>query len=113
MQLLIFIAIVLVLLSVFYAKSESMSLKLKISMVLIIVLIIGLGFIYQSSASSQAQQNRDVLSAFKQGRAVQCGDIEVNTKTFIYVSGTLSFVPNDKNMEHKGLVIDIVTCTVK
>ncbi len=113
MQVLLFIAIVLVLLSVFFAKSESMPLKYKIIMVLSIGIIIGLGFMYQSNVSEQTEHNRDIMNAFKQGKAIQCGDVEVSKKNFIYVSGTLSFVPNDKNMVHKGIVIDIVTCTVK
>lgn len=112
MQLLIFIAIVLILLSLFFAKNESFSVKGKIAFAVSMLVLIALGWVYQSNVSTQTEQNREVLSAFKQGKTLMCGEIEVSKKMFIYVSGTLSFVPNDKNVAHRGIVIDIETCTV-
>ena len=96
---------------VFYAKSEALSKKIKIILSVFIGLLIGLGWLYELNSSQKSQNNREVLSAFKQGKIITCND--VSNKEFIYVSGTLSFIPNDTNQNHKGLVIDIVTCKLK
>lgn len=112
-QFLIFITIVAILGAVFYAKSESLSRKSRIVVVLIIGHAIGFGWLYELRNAHQSESNRDVLTAFKQGKILTCKEVEVSNKGFIYISGTLSFMPNDANAEHKGLVIDIATCNVK
>lgn len=112
-QFLAFATIVALLGAFFYAKSEALSKKSKIIVVLIVAHIIGFGWLYEFRTSHQSQYNRDILSAFKQGKSLTCKEIEVNNKQFIYVSGTLSFMPNETNTEHKGLVIDIATCKLK
>jgi len=112
-QFLAFVTIVALLGMFFYAKSEALSQKSKIILMLLIALAIGFGWLYELRTSHQSQHNREILSAFKQGKSLTCKEIEVNNKHFIYVSGTLSFMPNETNAEHKGLVIDIATCTLK
>lgn len=112
-QFLIFLTIVAILVVIFYAKSESLSRKSKIVALLIIGHAIGFGWLYELNNANQSENNREVLTAFKQGKVLTCKEIEVNNKEFIYISGTLSFMPNETNQKHKGLVIDIATCNVK
>lgn len=112
-QGLIFITVVAILGAIFYANSEALSRKSKIIVFLVIGHLIGFGWLYELNNANQREHNREVLSAFKQGKSLICNAIEVNHKQFIYVSGTLSFMPNETNQEHKGLVIDIATCTLK
>jgi hypothetical protein len=112
-QFLIFITIMAILGAIFYAKSEALTRKSKIVALLVVGHAIGFGWFYELNNANQSEHNRDVLSAFKQGKILTCKEIEVNNKGFIYISGTLSFMPNDANVEHKGLVIDIATCNIK
>lgn len=112
-QFLIFITIVAIFGAIFYAKSEALTRKSKIVTLLIIGHAIGFGWFYELNNANQSEHNREVLSAFKQGKILTCKEIEVSNKGFIYISGTLSFMPNDTNQKHKGLVIDIATCNVK
>jgi len=112
-QVLIFITILAILGAIFYAKSESLTRKSKMIVILVLGHAIGFGWLYELNNSNQSEHNREVLSAFKQGKTLTCKDVEINHKRFIYVSGTLSFIPNDANEEHKGLVIDIATCNIK
>lgn len=112
-QFLIFITIVAIFGAIFYAKSEALNRKSKIATLLIIGHAIGFGWFYELNNANQSEHNREVLSAFKQGKTLTCKEVEVNNKTFIYVSGTLSFIPKDTNENHKGLVLDIVTCKLK
>lgn len=113
MQGLIFITIVAILGAIFYAKSEALSRKSKLIVFLLIGHLIGFGWLYEFNNANQREHNREVLSAFKQGKTLTCKEVEVNHKSFIYVSGTLSFMPHEMNQEHKGLVIDIATCKLK
>ena len=112
-QFLILIGFLAIFGTVFYAKSETLSKKSKIILFVSVGILIAFGWLYELNSSQKSQNNREVLSAFKQGKIITCNDIDVSNKEFIYVSGTLSFMPNDTNQNHKGLVIDIVTCKLK
>ncbi|MBP6324847.1 MAG: hypothetical protein KBE79_00045 [Sulfurospirillum sp.] len=112
-QFLILITFLAIFGTVFYAKSETLSKKSKIILFVSVGILIAFGWLYELNSSQKSQNNREVLSAFKQGKIITCNDIDVSNKEFIYVSGTLSFMPNDTNQNHKGLVIDIVTCKLK
>lgn len=113
LQFLIFVTVLAIFGAIFYAKSEALPRKAKWILFLIVGHVIGFGWLYELSSAHQSEQNREILSAFKQGKMLTCKEIEVNNKTFIYVSGTLSFIPKDNNENHKGLVLDIVTCKLK
>lgn len=113
LQFLIFITILALFGAIFYAKSEALSRKSKWILFLILGHVIGFGWLYELGITNQSEQNREILTAFKQGKTLTCKEIDVNNKTFIYVSGTLSFIPKDTNEKHKGLVLDIVTCKLK
>ena len=112
-QFLILITFLAIFGTVFNAKSETLSKKSKIILFVSVGILIAFGWLYELNSSQKSQNNREVLSAFKQGKIITCNDIDVSNKEFIYVSGTLSFMPNDTNQNHKGLVIDIVTCKLK
>ena len=112
-QFLVLVTFLAILGVVFYAKSEALSKKTKITLSVLIGLLIGSGWLYELNSSKKSQNNREVLSAFKQGKTITCNGVDVSNKEFIYISGTLSFIPNDTNQNHKGLVIDIVTCKLK
>lgn len=113
MQLLLFLAIVLLLSTVWYAKKETLSTRDKVILVSIMLLTIGLAGVYEWRSAQKSAHNREMVSAFKQGKTLLCSEKEVNQESFIFVSGTMSFIPNESNKQDKGVVIDIFTCKIK
>ena len=110
MQFLIFITLVAILSIGFFAKKTTLSKKAKMVIILLVGHAIMFAWLYELNNQRVSENNRVVLNAFKQGKTIYCDGIELTTKDFIFVSGTLSFIANDKNQNQKGLVIDISTC---
>ena len=113
MPLLIFLALVILVGFIWYAKKETLSKKAKLGLLLLIALLIGSAWWYELSVSKKSEHNRTMLSAFKQGKTLQCGDIKVTYREFVFVSGTLSFIANDQNQHYKGVVIDMARCKIE
>lgn len=113
MQVLVFLTIVALLGALFFAKKETLSKKAKVVIVLLIGHAILFAWLYELNTYRVSENNRAVLNAFKQGKSIYCGELDVNSAEFIFVSGTLSFIPNDKNKSQQGLVIDIATCEIR
>ena len=112
-QFFIFILSALFFVAIFFANNEALSKKNKIILFLVLGHLIGFGWLYEFHNAEQRNNNREMLSAFKQGKSLTCKEVEVNKEHFIYVSGTLSFIPTDANEAQKGLVLDIATCKLK
>ncbi|MBP6497208.1 MAG: hypothetical protein KA253_00895 [Campylobacteraceae bacterium] len=110
MQFLIFITLVAILSIGFFAKKTTLSKKAKMIIILLVGHAIMFAWLYELNNQRVSENNRVVLNAFKQGKTIYCDGIELTSKDFIFVSGTLSFIANDKNQNQKGLVIDISTC---
>ena len=110
MQFLIFITLVAILSIGFFAKKTTLSKKVKMIIILLVGHAIMFAWLYELNNQRVSENNRVVLNAFKQGKTIYCDGIELTSKDFIFVSGTLSFIANDKNQNQKGLVIDISTC---
>lgn len=110
MQFLVFMTVVAFIGVLFFAKKETLPKKTKIIIFLVIAHAVLFAWVYEFNSTKSTEQNRAVLNAFKQGKSVYCDGLEVSSKAFIFVSGTLSFIAQDNNQNQKGLVIDIATC---
>ncbi|AFL67857.1 hypothetical protein [Sulfurospirillum barnesii] len=113
MQFLLFIGIALFLSALWYANNEALSKRNKQILLVLIVLTIGSGGVYEWQNDKKSAHNREMANAFKQGKTLLCKDKEISNESFIFVSGTQSFIPNETNTNDKGVVIDIVTCKLK
>ncbi|KFL33319.1 MULTISPECIES: hypothetical protein [unclassified Sulfurospirillum] len=113
MQFLLFLAVVLLVVSVLYAKKSTFSHKAKIGLFLFLVVFIGIAWWYEAHNRENSESNRMMISAFKQGKTLYCDGREISLETFVFVSGTLSFIANDKNPNDKGIVIDMATCKLE
>lgn len=113
MQLLLVLAVVFLVVFGIYAKKSTFSKKAKVGLVLALVIFILFAWMYEANTAHQSEQNRLMISAFKQGKTLYCTDKEISSATFVFVSGTLSFIPNDKNKNDKGIVIDMSTCKLE
>lgn len=113
MQLLLFLAVGFLFVFLIYAKKSTFPKKAKVALVVVLACIIGIAWWYEAHAETNSEHNRLLISAFKQGKTLYCGDKEINASTFVFVSGTLSFIANDKNQNDKGVVLDMATCKLE
>jgi len=113
MQFLLFLAVAFLVVFGVYAKKSTLTKKAKIALLIALAHIIGFAWWYESYSAQESEQNRAMISAFKQGKTLYCADKEISAATFVFVSGTLSFIPNDKNKNDKGIVIDMATCKLE
>ena len=110
MQFLIFFTVIAILSVLLFAKKTTLSKKAKMVIILLVGHAIMFAWLYELNNQRVSENNRSVLNAFKQGKTIYCEGLELSSKDFIFVSGTLSFIANDKNQDQKGVVIDISTC---
>jgi len=110
MQFLLFLAVIVFFISLWYTKRESLSTQTKLVMVSIVIVLIGFVAWYAIDQSQTDEYNRTIINAFKQGKTLDCDGVEVNSTSFVFVNGTLSFIPSDSNKKDQGIVIDIFTC---
>ena len=113
MQILLGILVVIVLIAIFAAQFEKISHQQKMHILKIAAIIFALAWLYQSMVTSQAQNKRQKVNAFKQGKTLICHDAPVNEAFFYYESGTESFVTNEKNSSLNGVIYAITDCKIK
>jgi len=110
MQFLLFLAVIVFFVSLWYTNKESLSTQTKLVMVGIVIALIGFAIWYEMDQNKINEDNRAIINAFKQGKTLSCGGVDVNATSFVFVNGTLSFIPSDTNGKDRGIVIDISTC---
>ncbi len=110
MQIILFLLLILAVLLIFVSKKESLTTSVKIYIILSLVLIFLAGWLYTLYNQKTAQNEREIINAYEQGKTITCGDYKVNSNSFIFVSGTLSFVAKEDRKDLKGVVVDISTC---
>jgi len=113
MLLLLFLAVVFLVVFGIYAKKSTLSKKAKVGLFIALAFLIGLAWQYESQNRQNSEDNRLIINAFKQGKTLYCDGREISSATFVFVSGTLSFIANNKNPNDKGIVIDIDTCKLE
>ncbi len=110
MQIILFLLLILAVLLIFVSKKESLTTSVKIYIILSLVLIFFAGWLYTLYNQKTAQNEREIINAYEQGKTITCGDYKVSSNNFIFVSGTLSFVAKENRKDLKGVVVDISTC---
>jgi len=113
MQFLLFLAVLLLVVFVIYAKKSTFSKKAKAGLFIFLLILVGLAWRYEAQSRENSEENRMMISAFKQGKTLYCDGREISSSTFVFVSGTLSFIANDKNQNDRGIVIDMATCKLE
>jgi hypothetical protein len=109
---LLLIALILFL-GVIIIKQERLTRTLKLILGAGLIILVVSMILYEVAQSKKNENDRLIVNAFKQGKTLQCNGFEVDSNRFIFVSGTLNFIPNDANKKDRGVVIDISTCKIK
>ncbi|QIR76544.1 hypothetical protein FA592_10045 [Sulfurospirillum diekertiae] len=113
MQLLLFLALVFLIASVIAAKKSTFSKKAKGGLFMVLAFLLALAWWYEAQSRQSSEENRLMISAFKQGKSLYCDGREISLDTFVFVNGTLSFIANNNNQNDRGVVIDLETCKLE
>ena len=88
-------------------KKISKALKRSLSAVLVAILVC----VY---FTSKIYQNEDAISKlltdFKQGKVLKCGEYKVSAEKFNYEFGTASFLPKREFSDLSGPIVPITSC---
>lgn len=110
MQIVLFLIFILLVLLVIVSKNNSFSKNQKIVVTSVItVFAIGI-YIYESSVGNNAEYNRDMVNAFRQGKTLTCKEYKVNKEKFLYISGTQTFMPKSSETTLTGVIVKVSTC---
>ncbi len=111
-RLILFILVVVIFAILFSSKSKTLPKKSKIALVVTLGALLVFGYLHEIKSTQQDKKDQELLSAFKQGKVLLCNGISVSKETFMYVSGTLSFIPQATNVQNKGAVLQLHTCSI-
>lgn len=110
MQIVLFLIFILLILLVIVSKKNSFSKNQKVVVTIVVAVFVVAIYLYESSIENKAEQNREMVNAFRQGKTLTCKDYKVDKEKFIYVSGTQTFVPKSNETALEGVIVRVSTC---
>ena len=108
---LILIAGLIVLFGAIWAiKDEKISkgIKALVSAVLVVILICV--YFYEENLSKNEDAISKLVSDFKQGKTLKCGEYNVSSEKFNYEFGTASFLAKREFSDLSGVIVPIKSC---
>ncbi|MBL0686905.1 MAG: hypothetical protein JJV95_01055 [Sulfurospirillum sp.] len=112
MQIVLFLIFVLLILLVVVSKKNSFSKNEKVATTIVVaVFAIGI-YIYESSVDNSAEYDREIVNAFRQGKTLTCEEHKIDKETFLYISGTQTFMPQKSEIDLEGIIVKVSTCKV-
>ncbi|OUT11321.1 hypothetical protein B9N62_04815 [Campylobacter concisus] len=108
---LILIAGLIVLFGAIWAiKDEKISkgIKALVSAVLVVILICV--YFYEENLSKNEDAISKLVSDFKQGKVLKCGEYNVSAEKFNYEFGTASFLAKREFSDLSGVIVPIKSC---
>ena len=108
---LIIIAGVMLLFGAIWAiKDEKISKGVKALVSAVLVAILVCVYFYEQNLSKNEDAISKLVSDFKQGKVLKCGDHNVSNKKFNYEFGTASFLPKREFSDLSGVIVPIKSC---
>ena len=108
---LIIIAGVMLLFGAIWAiKDEKISKSIKALVSAVLVAILVCVYFYEQNLSKNEDAISKLVSDFKQGKVLKCGDHNVSNKKFNYEFGTASFLPKREFSDLSGVIVPIKSC---
>ena len=108
---LIIIAGVMLLFGAIWAiKDEKISKSIKALVSAVLVAILVCVYFYEQNLSKNEDAISKLVTDFKQGKVLKCGDHNVSNKKFNYEFGTASFLPKREFSDLSGLIVPITSC---
>ena len=91
-------------------KDEKISKGVKVLVSAVLVAILVCVYFYEDNLSKNEDAISKLVSDFKQGKVLKCGDHNVSNKKFNYEFGTASFLPKREFSDLSGLIVPIKSC---
>ena len=108
---LIIIAGVMLLFGAIWAiKDEKISKSIKALVSAVLVAILVCVYFYEQNLSKNEDAISKLVTDFKQGKVLKCGDHNVSNKKFNYEFGTASFLPKREFSDLSGVIVPITSC---
>ena len=108
---LIIIAGVMLLFGAIWAiKDEKISKSIKALVSVVLVAVLVCVYFYEQNLSKNEDTISKLVTDFKQGKVLKCGDHNVSNKKFNYEFGTASFLPKREFSDLSGLIVPIKSC---
>ncbi len=108
MKIVLFVVLILFIVVVFAAPKEQLSLKNKITILLFGLVIFLAGFFYNIKVDNDTLKTAEIITDFRAGKTIKCGDLDIDKSGWEYEFGTASFVA--KNEDMGGLIISVKRC---
>jgi len=109
-QIVLFLIFILLVLLVVVSKKNSFSKDQKIAATSVVaVFAIGI-YIYESNVDNNAEYNREIVNAFRQGKTLICKEYKVDKERFLYISGTQTFIPKSNETTLEGVIVKVSAC---
>ena len=112
MQIVLFLIFILLVLLVVVSKKDSLGKNTKISIIIVVAVFAVMIYFYESVVGNNAEYNREMVNAFRQGKTLTCKDYKVNKEMFLYISGTQTFMPKSRETTLKGIILEVSACKV-
>ncbi|OUT14882.1 hypothetical protein B9N63_00905 [Campylobacter concisus] len=108
---LILIAGLIVLFGAIWAiKDEKISKGIKALVSAVLVAILICVYFYEENLSKNEDAISKLVSDFKQGKVLKCGEYNVSAEKFNYEFGTASFLAKREFSELSGVIVPIKSC---
>ena len=108
---LILIAGLIVLFGAIWAiKDEKISKGIKALVSTVLVAILICVYFYEENLSKNEDAISKLVSDFKQGKVLKCGEYNVSAEKFNYEFGTASFLAKREFSELSGVIVPIKSC---
>ncbi|WP_107788917.1 hypothetical protein [Campylobacter concisus] len=108
---LILIAGLIVLFGAIWAiKDEKISKGIKALVSAVLVAILVCVYFYEENLSKNEDAISKLVSDFKQGKVLKCGEYNVSAEKFNYEFGTASFLPKREFSDLSGVIVPITSC---
>ncbi|ERJ26113.1 hypothetical protein [Campylobacter concisus] len=108
---LILIAGLIVLFGAIWAiKDEKISKGIKALVSAVLVAILICVYFYEENLSKNEDVISKLVSDFKQGKTLKCGEYNVSAEKFNYEFGTASFLAKREFSELSGVIVPIKSC---
>ena len=108
---LIIIAGVMLLFGAIWAiKDEKISKGVKALVSAVLVAILVCVYFYEQNLSKNEDTISKLVSDFKQGKTLKCGEYNVSAEKFNYEFGTASFLAKREFSDLSGLIVPITSC---
>ena len=91
-------------------KDEKISKGVKALVSAVLVAILVCVYFYEQNLSKNEDAISKLVSDFKQGKVLKCGEYNVSAEKFNYEFGTASFLAKREFSDLSGVIVPITSC---